>query len=479
MQQTPEEVRNRMKQVSNIGPQDDLNPAYINYWIDRIMSLGKRHWIPIEKPSKFRPNIKDQVLDPAIDEPDLDNYWRSNEVPANMAFVAQGSDYENEYLDADQTGRYLREYCVQRNNANHFLHFRSLTDLRSISQHQDPEYIADKLDIDYDLAYQLVDAIKRLGFDRHWYLKLYHGYGHTTGLKDMEPDQIALTIELLTKSADEAGEVTIEWNNYINSSDIDRELLHEEMELLHRRFDPTNLDDEENTFDQDNLDELSINDQLDRKNSSNPYSSNRLSNGKDALTSEFQSYIENADIDQIKSLQSKMFTQERTSAEIAKIRTEFKIKYNSMPQIKSSNAKTKPYWKKHPENPKSSLFKYASPVYDDHGNLVMIPVVSTGLKFKQPDFYYFTSKMKSHFWRLIKARKKELNKQTVSQDRLTDGAKIVLDWVERLGKGQTTCALIYAATSGKPYNLYGLEIEFNAPLDRLETNTIWQTYKSL
>jgi hypothetical protein len=473
----------RQSQPVHKLPESDLNPAYVNYWIDRIMALGKRHWIPIEKPAKFRLNIKGQVLNPAIDEPDLEGYWKSNEVPANMAFVAQGSDYENEYLDCSQEGRYLREYCVQRSSgahgANHFLHFRSLVDLRSRAQHQDPEYLADKLEIEYDLAFQLVDVIRRLEFDRKWYLKLYHGYGSTIGLKDMEHDQVVETIKLLIESADQADEVTVTWNNYINSNDIDRDLLQEEMQLLHRRFDPVNLDDEENTFETDQLDEMLTDDKMDRKNSDNPYSSNRLSNGKDALTPEFQAYVENADIDTIKKLQGKAFTQKRTQVEINQIKAEFLRKYGTTPYASSTNIKMKPLWKKCPEDLKSHLFRYEKPVYDDHGQLVMVPAITTGLKYKQPDFFYFTSAMKSHFWRLIKARKEVLNKRTIPMAELSDSAKLVMHWVKQLGKGQKTCALIYAAMNGKSYSLYGLKIDFPERLGGFEVNTVWKTYKAL
>jgi hypothetical protein len=147
--------------------------------------------------------------------------------------------------------------------------------------------------------------------------------------------------------------------------------------------------------------------------------------------------------------------------------------------MSSTNPKMKPLWKNCPEDKTSALFRYKKPVYDEHDELVMIPAVTTGLKYKPPEYHYFTPMMKSHFWTLIKLRKKELNKEVVKDHDLTTDAMLAIDWIRKLGKGQTTCTIIQGATLGQSVNIYGIKIDFNNKLDRKEINTLWQTYKTL
>jgi hypothetical protein len=162
-----------------------------------------------------------------------------------------------------------------------------------------------------------------------------------------------------------------------------------------------------------------------------------------------------------------MFPQKRTFQEINKIKSEFQQKFGITPRMASTSRKRKPLWKK------------GKPVYDDHGRLVMIPAVSTGLKYKRPEYHYFTPAMVSHFWTLIKLRKEELNKEVVEDDDLSADALMAIQWIRQLGKGQITTMLINNAIKGTKFNLYGIKVDFNHQLDQKEANTLWQTYKTM
>ena len=441
----------------------DINPAYIDYWIDRILAIGKRQWLPIEMPEKYRPNIKQPIINTTIDDFDPDTYKFSNEVPANKSFIAMGlvdTDH-NEHLDCSEEGRYLREYCVQRGNTNNFLHFRTLTDLRSQNQQTDPEVlmtILEDIELTYDIAVKWAEANRSLEIDRKRFLKTVH-----VEMKGMCLQCVIRYIENLEQLAESADEVTITWINYINSADVEKEYLTQYFQAM-----PNIADSEEDWEDfEEQFSTQPYADGLDRKNSTNPYSTNRLFNGTETLTHEFVGKIKHAQIKDINDMQSKMFPQQRTYTEIQNIKHYFQQKFGTCPQIKSSNKKTKPLWKK------------GKPVYDDYGQLVMIPAVSTGLKYKPPYYSHFTSGMVSHFWTLIKLRKEELNKEVVDDDDLSADAMTAISWIRQLGKGQVTTTLINNAITGTKMNVYGIKVDFNNELDQKEANTLWQTYKAM
>lgn len=449
-------------------PQPEENPLWISY-----QKLTPEFQALCQKPVPVVQNREPVITEP-IDEPDLDKYKYSNEVPANLAFEAQGSEFTNEYLDAGQEGRYLREYCVQRNGANHFLHLKNLTDLRSVHQHQDPFYFAEVLDIPFDLAFQFAEAMKSLAFDRMRWLKLYHGNKKDIGLKDMSEDQ---RIELITEFIDIAEDLekpdnvsgypgTVTWNNYIHMTVSDeREFTVEYMRDLDKRIIQAALLDvnphNSQHWDEDYVQFLPQDDNLDRKSSTNPYSTNRLYDGKDSLSWEFQRMVETASEAQLDQLKAAMKPSKRTGAELRKITKFFMEHYDTVPCGYSSRKK----WVVWSEEPVSA--------------------VSTGLLWKRPKFHYFTSDrpkgedMKSHFWTLYHARRKELREYTIPVSELSDDAKIALEWMNSLGKGNQACSIIYAASDGKSYNLYGLDISFHQKLSQHEINTLWSQYRAL
>jgi len=472
---------------SEENPTPEVNPEYVNWLTDHIMALGKRQPMPIPKPAQFMPNIKGKIINSPIDQPDLDTYKFENEVPTNKSFYDMGlSQYDNAWLDQGQEGRYLREYCVQRAGANHFLHLRNLTDLRSQHEHLDPikltevllgkklEYqtlpvkngdgrikviLTENAEAIYPLAFRWAEANRALNIDRKRYLKMVH-----TGMKDMCLRCKMRYVEKLIECAEDIDrpEITVKWTNYMNSKNVEREYLDQYFKTM-----PKLIEDEEAWQDWEENLTTQFADGLDRKDSSNPYSTNRLFNGNEALTPEFQEIIQNADMKTIRMLQSRMFPQKRTFQEINKIKAEFQEKFGTTPYMSSTNPKMKPLWKK------------GKPVYNEHDELVMIPAVSTGLKYKRPEYHYFTQSMISHFWTLIKLRKEELNKEVVSDDDLTEHAILAIGWIRQLGKGQVTCSIIQSAILGEPVNIYGIKIDFNTKLDRKEANTLWQTYKTM
>jgi hypothetical protein len=449
------------------------------------------HQLVIDREEAIRHNdyrsnlgiVADKITVEKVDEPNLDTYKFSNEVPTNKSFYDMGlCTYENAHLDeGGQTGRYLREYCVQRAGANHFLHLRNITDIKSKAEHHDPEKLAviftkiaareegvDPAELDYDVAYQWAEANKSLEVDRKRFLAMVH-----REMKQLTHPERMTYIDHLMLYSEEAEEVTMRWVNYLNARDVERDELIQEMNDLNdyyqRRDEQWVPEDEESPEYWAEILEPSPakRDQMDRKQSTNPYSSNRLFNGNEALTWEFQTLIDNADIRTIRRLQSKMFPQRRSQAEIDEIVTYFEQHYGTTPKLKTSNPRMKTLWKK------------GKPVYDDEGYPVMVPAVTTGLRYKRPEFHYFTPAMVSHFWRLIKLRKQELNKVTIPEEDLSLDAMTAVSWIHKLGKGQVTCTIIQNAIEGKSTNAYGIKVEFSHPLSREEANTVWQTYKQL
>ena len=410
---------------------------------------------------------------------DFENYKRSNEVPVNQSFYDMGlTEYTNPQLDESQEGRYLREYCVQRAGSNHFLHMRLPSDLKSKHEHLDPDKLMhifkDDMPLPYDVAYKWAETNRKLGVDRKMFLKMVY-----IDMKDLGLYDKVKYIENLEEMATEADAVTVKWINYINSDNVEQEYLDQYMKTM------TFAEDEEAWEYWDELIEPLYTytqfgeDGLDRKESTNPYSTNRLFNGTETLSWDFQMKIMNADIKEIKRLQSNMFVQKRTWKEILAVQDYFEANFGTVPTMKSTNKRTKPLWKKCKEDKTSALFRYKKPVYDDYGRLVRIPAVTTGLKFKRPVFHYFTPGMVSHFWQLVKLRKEQLNQVTMDEDDMSKDGKRALKWVRDLGKGQITCRIIQAAIDATVADLYGIKVEFENPINEEEINMLWQTYKAM
>jgi hypothetical protein len=457
----------------------------INDQQEAVRSNQTRHDAPLCNDLGVMDYIENQDLTryyEYVDHYDLETYKYSNEVPVNKSFHVMGlCQYDNAPMDVSQEGRYLREYCVQRAGANHFLHFKTLTDLRSSHEHHDPEKLMnvfanlkteDKIDrsqLPYDVAYKWAQTNRSMNINRKFFIKMVRqDMMHLSNTERIE------YIELITDHSDDMDRHTMEWINYINANMIKKAEKTEQMELLSDYFtvkEQWHVDDEEDyEYWEDKIEELltgGSDDELDRKDSSNPYSSNRLYNGNESLSYEFQRKIETADMKTIRQMQANMFPQKRTQAEMNEIISYFQKKYGTTPVIKSTNPKQKPLWKK------------GKPVYDEHNRLVMVPAVSTGLKYKPPVYNYFTKGMVSHFWELIKLRKEQLNQETVDADEMSENLKAAIGWVQQLGKGQLTCTIINNAINGEKTNAYGIQIEFTEKLNRQEANTLWAQYKSL
>jgi hypothetical protein len=410
---------------------------------------------------------------------DYETYKQSNEVPVNQSFYDMGlTEYTNPQLDESQEGRYLREYCVQRAGANHFLHMRLPSDLKSRHEHLDPDKLMyifkDDMPLPYDVAYKWAETNRKLGIDRKMFLKMVHGEMKELGVYDK-----AKYIEKLEEMAEEADVVTVKWINYINSDNVEQEYLKQFMNTVNF------AEDEESWEYWDELIEPLYTytqfgeDGLDRKESTNPYSTNRLFNGTETLSWDFQMKIMNADIKEIRRLQSNMFPQERTWRELLAVQDYFKANFGTIPTMKSTNKRTKPLWKKCKLNMKSSLFRYKKPVYDEEGYLVRIPAVTTGLKYKRPVFHYFTPGMVSHFWTLVKLRKEQLNHETMEESEMSESGKVAMEWIRNLGKGAITCRVIECAIKGQAADVYGIKIKFKTPMTEEETNMLWQTYKNI
>lgn len=407
------------------------------------------------------------------DHYDLETYKYSNEVPTNKAFHIMGlCQYDNAPMDVNQEGRYLREYCVQRAGANHFLHLRNLTDLRSVHEHHDPvklmtiftkmktEDNIDRSELPYDVAYKWAQTNRSTQITRKFFIKMIRN-----DMKHLSNAERIEYIESITDYSDDMDRHTMKWINYINAAMVRKD----EIAQYFKEKEQWVIEDEED-YEQieDVMESMITDDGLDRKDSSNPYSTNRLFNGNESLSWEFQQKIANADEKTIRQLQSNMFPQKRTQDEIDEIVQYFRKKYGTRPTLGSSNPRQKPLWKK------------GKPVYDEQsGYLIMVPAVSTGLKYKPPVYHYFTKEMVSHFWTLINLRKEQLRNETVEYDKMSENMKIALKWIQELGKGQLTCTIINNAINGKNTDAYGIQIEFTEKLSQQEANTLWQEYKSM
>ena len=427
-----------------------------------------------------------------IDHYQLDTYKYSNEVPVNKSFHDMGlCEYDNAPMDVNQEGRYLREFCVQRTSppANHFLHFRTLTDLRSKHEHQDPEKLMtiftnlkldqdnkgkiiepeiDRTELPYDLCHKWAESNRLMQINRKFFIKIIRQ------MKHMSAAERENHVDIMCEHAEDMERRTMYWINNINAAMVEKADRQEQMELLsdyYQEKEHWHVEDEEDyEYWEDKIEDMlteTADDTLDRKDSSNPYSTNRLFNGNESLSWQFQQKIANADMNAIKKMQANMFPQKRTFSEMNDIIDYFEKKYGTTPKMKTSNKNTKPLWKK------------GVPVYDKDGKLITVPTVSTGLKYKPPAYSYFTRSMVSHFWTLIKLRKAELNQETVKEDKLSETAQTAMKWIRDLGKGQLTCTIINNAIKGENTDAYGIQIQFNEKLNRQEANTLWTQYKSM
>ena len=156
----------------------------------------------------------------------------------------------------------------------------------------------------YPVAYKWAQANIALQIDRKRYLKMVH-----VDMKDMCLRCKVKYVEKLAECADDIDrpEITIKWTNYVNSTNVEKEYLNQYFRSM-----PELIEDEETWKDWEESLTTQFADGLDRKDSSNPYSTNRLYNGNEALTPEFQTIIQNADMKIIRTLQSRMFPQKRT-----------------------------------------------------------------------------------------------------------------------------------------------------------------------
>jgi hypothetical protein len=343
-----------------------------------------------QKPNQFVQN-REPVLDETIDQPDFNKYQYSNEIPANLTFVDQGSEYHNQHLDASQEGRYLREYCVQHRNKNYFLYLKGLINLRHLPEWENPEKLAAILDIPFNLAFRLADALSYLEFDYVAYKSLMKEFSKASKAT------VIIKIEQYTLNAEMLKEVTVEWENHMVVADPEQEYLSQYVSKI------------DNYINEDELPE--------DNGANNPYGAYPLENGKDSLPYEFQVKLDNADFNELTRYRKNMF-----------------------------------------------------------------PAKNANGKWCRPKYHYFTDGMRNHFWTIYYRRKdelKELAEKPIPIQDLSDDAKVALEWIESLGKGRITAALIYAAKEGSSMNLFGMKVEFSRPLPQPEVATLWNAYASI
>ena len=91
-----EQWRHWIRETYTPEPAPQVNPVWTMYQL--LPSWAKAL---CQKPIPIVQN-REPIIDQPIDEPDLENYKFSNEVPANLSFEAQGSEFTNEWIDASQ-----------------------------------------------------------------------------------------------------------------------------------------------------------------------------------------------------------------------------------------------------------------------------------------------------------------------------------------------------------------------------------------
>jgi hypothetical protein len=239
--------------------------------------------------------------------------------------------------------RDFRERCIVRNGKLQFLYEKRAVDILKPNAYTNPEWLADKLEIPYDLAYKMTEVFRSmdsedggLDVDRKTFNKMLYGYlpdhielipdkpkfgkprwivtnRHTGilgyGRKDQPPrtigggnDNVAKKIiELLETLADELDNITVKKSDFISIEEAEQQTTAQH---ALENFDPT--EDLElvamGWMDTDNSE-----DNLEIMGENNPFSTYTLHDGSEALSHEFITILREADMAKLKEIQSNFY----------------------------------------------------------------------------------------------------------------------------------------------------------------------------
>lgn len=268
--------------------------------VNTVMSDPKR-----DKHGRLTEDYPLYITTQEFDEPLLDE--RENDqaqlghnfdLPDKLAFVNMGSnDRDNIHLDHKKMDdRCFRELCYvpKGGKKNMFLFLMGTHDLRekhALPKYLRAEWVSDFLLININLAYQIVDCIKRLAFDEKIAL--------TWLRRALMSNAPLASINELLMLADEADKVTIVWENFISMSNYTPTPAEEERDDDARAQMVRHQDEPD-----------FIGDDLDRSANSNPYTACALEgNGLDSCSHAFIEKIKHADWQELKTIMAGFYSQ--------------------------------------------------------------------------------------------------------------------------------------------------------------------------
>lgn len=371
-------------------------------------------------------------------EPEPDLWWQqpNQDLPDNLQWYDMGIvERKTEHLDPVPNGngkmvnmmndRHFRECCVQYGGRNYAFKLKTKADLEPPNFRR-PEWIAEQLEIEIDLAKQITELIDEMNFDRNTVMRLFYGRSSLRATKVEKKGRC-------TKTAVDTDGKRFCWTE-CTSHEIARDIgiLREIKEMIEEpdwsQLRDDNFADpitEDHIYMTDEvLESISfgrfneetneiVDDMMDDTSSANPFGVFPLYWGAEALSHEFIQMIKEADWEKIKQIQARFY-----------------------------------------------------PQYD--------PISG---RTCAPEYWYLTSTQKSQAWIYIKDRKEQLSKITVANP--SESYKQCLHWVRQFGKGRFATGMIFAFAEGRSFNALGQEVVFEKPGQSAEIQMLWNAYRNL
>jgi len=259
-------------------------------------TLESRKWTNWRQVYKDNAIIPDSYKDPR-DFPDIQTYddWGNplqpnRDIPDNLQFYDMGiNERSNSWLDNSAMNRIdFTQRCLQQNGRNYALYEKRAIDFKP-PNHLDAEWLAQKLNIAYDLAYKLADAFRALDIDRKAANKILYGYvksdgTRASGLANHNGSKHHV-VELLETLQLELDKVTVERQDFVPIETWEENIVN-----YHMNREVDNSDDG-----------------LELSGDNNPFGAFPLHWESEGLTHEFINKIRQADTNKLREIQSGFF----------------------------------------------------------------------------------------------------------------------------------------------------------------------------
>jgi hypothetical protein len=334
---------------------------------------------------------------------------------------------KNEHLDPqrDESGRlvnamndrHFRELCVPIGNKNYAMKLKTKPDIEPINYLR-CEWIAEQLNIEEDLAMQVVDTFKDLRLNRKTVMQIFYlsspfCWKGTSYVKQFGKDkgsvvevphstskEIARDIEILRELDLGASEpVASIWGD-TSGEPISDDWIYMTDEVIDVMENKRYNEETNGCFE----------DYMDVTSPAYPYALFPLCYGNEALSHEFIQMIKDANEQKIKEIQSRFYPQ-----------------YSPM----------------------------------------------TG-RTRAPEYWYLTPSQKSQAWIYIKARKKQL--EIKAEQNISEDFKKCEHWINQYGKSQISTGLIFAFKEGREFDMFGEKIKFDSAGSPHEVSKLWMQY---